>query len=156
MIFETKEDIKAPIEGVFPHVADFVGFERAALRRGAEISRTDDLRAVGPGMAWNMAFLLRGKRREIDMELVQYEPPHSMCFNTRTGGVSGVLQVDLIALSRSSTRLNIRLEMKASNLTGRLLLQSLKLAKSGITNRVNAKLYEFARSTEDRLGVRTL
>jgi hypothetical protein len=43
--------------------------------------------------------------------------------------------------------------MTAANLTGRLLLQSLKLARSSISGRVNAKLYEFARNTEDRLGI---
>jgi len=76
-----------------------------------------------------------------------------MRFHTQTGGVSGIMNVELIALSRNSTRLSLKLEMTAANLTGRLLLQSLKLARSSISGRVNAKLYEFARNTEDRLGI---
>jgi len=151
MIFETKEDINAPIENVFPHISDFPGFERSALRRGAEVKRLDTLREAGPGMKWDLRFLLRGKRREFQLEMVHYDPPNGMRFHTTTPGVNGVMHVDLIALSRSSTRMNIKLEMQASNLTGRLLLQSLKLAKSSIAGRVNVKLYEFARSTEERL-----
>jgi len=50
MIFETKEDINAPIEQVFPHISDFADFERSALRRGAEVARLDNLRTAGPGM----------------------------------------------------------------------------------------------------------
>jgi len=84
--------------------------------------------------------------------MVSFDPPNGMRFNSQTAGVTGVMQVELIALSRGSTRLSIRLEMSAANLTGRLLLQSLKLARSNIANRVNAKIYEFARSTEERLG----
>lgn len=153
MIFETKEDINAPIGRVFPCISDFAGFERSALRRGVKITRLDSLQAPGPGMIWDLVFRLRGKRREVQLELVQMEAPHLMRFHTKSGGVAGVMTVELIALSKQSTRLVLHLEMKAANLTGRLLLQSLKLAKSSLVSRVNAKLYEFARGTEQRLGL---
>ena len=152
MIFETREDINAPIDRVFPYISDFAGFERSALRRGAEVKRLDNLRQPGPGMKWDLKFLLRGKRRNFQMEMVSFDPPNGMRFHTQTTGVNGVMHIDLIALSRTSTRMNIKLELQATNLTGRLLLQSLKLARSNITSRVNTKLYEFARGTEDRLG----
>ena len=53
MKLATREDIDAPIEAVFEQLSDFDGFERAALRRGAEVRahrRAD--RHVGAGMAW--------------------------------------------------------------------------------------------------------
>lgn len=153
MIFQTQEDINAPIGQVFPLVSDFAGFERAALRRGAEVQRRDSLREPGPGMKWDLKFSLRGKRREVQLEMAQYEPPQSMRFFSTTPGVDGVLTIDLIELSRSTTRLVIRLEMTAQNLTGKLLLQSLKLAKGPLTSRVESKLYDFARGTEKRLGL---
>jgi len=151
MIFETKEDINAPIEKVFPQIADFAGFERSALRRGADVKRLDTLREPGPGMKWDLKFKLRGKRRDFGLEMAQYDPPNGMRFHTTTTGVDGVMHVDLIALSRTSTRLSIKLEMQANNLSGRLLLQSLRLAKSNIAGRVNTKLHEFARGTENRI-----
>ena len=152
MIFETREDINAPIDRVFPYLSDFDGFERSALRRGAEVKRLDNLRSAGPGMKWDLKFRLRGKKREFQMEMVSFDPPNGMRFHTQTTGVNGVMYIDLIALSRSSTRMNMKLEMQATNLTGRLLLQSLKLAQSNIASRVNAKLYEFARGTEKRIN----
>ena len=85
MIFETKEDINAPIEQVFPHISDFAGFERSALRRGAEVARLDNLRTAGPGMKWDLKFNLRGKLRDVHMEMVHYAPPTSMRFHKQKG-----------------------------------------------------------------------
>lgn len=153
MIFQTQEDIHAPIGQVFPLVSDFAGFERAALRRGAEVLRKDNLREPGPGMKWDLRFDLRGKRRDVELEMAQYDPPQSMRFFTYASGVEGVMTVDLIELSRNTTRLVIRLEMRANTLTGKLLLQSLKLAKGTLVGRVESKMYDFARGTEKRLGL---
>ena len=37
MKFSTKEDIDAPIDAVFDMLCEFDQFERAAMRRGAEV-----------------------------------------------------------------------------------------------------------------------
>ena len=68
MQFSTKEDIEAPIAEVFDMLYEFESFERAAMRRGAEVRRVDDLAAPGVGMMWQAVFDLRGKRREVELE----------------------------------------------------------------------------------------
>ena len=47
-----RTDIQAPVEFVFDAISDFDFWERAALRRGAEVTRTDKLRQPAPGMSW--------------------------------------------------------------------------------------------------------
>ena len=50
MKFSTREDIEAPIEHVWAQISNFDAFERQALRRGAEIARSDSQGA--PGLTW--------------------------------------------------------------------------------------------------------
>ena len=151
MKFSTKEDIEVPIDHVFAQVSDFPYFERTALRRGAEMQRVDDLTAIGPGMAWDVAFELRGKRRELELELTRYDPPNSLVMSSRSASLGGYLLVDLIALSRGRTRLSIDIELLPQNLSARLLVQSLKQARGNLYKRFNLRVAEYAKDMEDRL-----
>ena len=56
MKFSTNEDVEAPIDAVFEMLCDFESFERAAMRRGAEVQRVDQLVAPGVGMIWDAVF----------------------------------------------------------------------------------------------------
>lgn len=150
MKFETKEDIEAPIEHVFGVVSNFEGFERQALRRGAEVSRLNPQQKPGVGMAWDLAFLMRGKRRELQIELTEYDPPNRMVFESRSPSMGGHMVVDLVALSLGRTRLGIEIELMPQNLSARLLVQSLKLARGNLNKRFHIRVAEFARDTEER------
>ncbi len=58
-------------------LSDFDAWERGAMRRGAEVERTDALARPGPGMAWAATFPYRGKRREIEVRLDDVVAPGS-------------------------------------------------------------------------------
>ncbi|WP_306005403.1 SRPBCC family protein [Aquicoccus porphyridii] len=149
MIFTTKEDIEAPLEHVFGVVSDFDRFERLALRRGAEVSRMDRLQQPGLGMMWHIAFQMRGKRREIQIELTEYDPSNRMVFESRSPNIGGHMIVDLVALSRLRTRLGLEIELKPLTLSTRLLVQSMKLAKGSLNKRFKVRVAEYAKATED-------
>ena len=152
MKFSAKEDIEAPIEAVFDMVSDFEGIERSALRRGAEVQRVDAMRASGVGMEWDVAFMMRGRRREVRLTLSGFEPPNSIRVDATSTGMTGHFAVDLLALSRTRTRMSVELELKPQNLSSRLLIQSLKLAKTNLTKRFKLRVAEYVRTMEDRLG----
>ncbi|KPP88428.1 MAG: Polyketide cyclase / dehydrase and lipid transport [Rhodobacteraceae bacterium HLUCCO07] len=149
MIFTTKEDIEVPREHVFAAVSDFDRFERQALRRGAEISRLDVQTEPGLGMMWHIAFRFRGKRREIQIELVEYDPPNRMVFESRSPNVDGQMIVDLVALSPHRTRLRLEIELRPTTLAARLLVQSMKLAKGNLNKRFKIRVAEYAKATEE-------
>ena len=154
MKFSAREDIEAPIDFVFEQVTDFQAFERSALRRGAEVQRVDALPEPVVGMAWDASFKLRGKMREVKMELTDIDPPNGLTLSSRSKTMGGDMVVDLVALSRARTRLNVALQLRPMNLASRLLVQSLRLARSNLTTRFQTRTAEFARELEDRF-VRT-
>ena len=152
MKFSAREDIEAPIDFVFTQLTDFQSFERSALRRGAEVQRSDNLAEPGVGMAWNIIFKLRGKMRELDMELTHLDVPNGLVLSSRSTKMGGHMVVDLVALSRRRTRMSADIELKPINLSSRLLVQSLKLARGNLTGRYKLRVAEFARDLEDRFA----
>ena len=150
MKFSAKEDIEAPIEFVFAEISDFQAFERSALRRGAEVQRVVDKPAPGVGMAWDVSFKLRGKARELQMELTDFTPPHGMVLSSRSPSMGGHLVVDLVALSRGRTRMGVDISLEPKNLSSRLLVQSLKLARGNLTKRFKLRVAQFAKDIEER------
>ena len=152
MKFSTRTDIDAPIEHVFAELSDFQGFERSAMRRGAQIRRVDTQAAPGPGMAWEAAFPFRGKTREMRIELETYEAPTLMGFAGRSPGLTGFCEVELIALSPKKTRLRLALDLRPQTLSARLLIQSMKLAKSSLSKKFDARVEGYSRDIAARYG----
>ncbi len=150
MKFSTREDIAAPIDRVFEELSDFSRFERAILRRGADVARTDTLDRPGPGMCWVSRFTFRGKPREIRSELVEHQAPEKLRLLSRSDGLEGQMSVDLVQLSPRQTRVFLNLDLKPNTLSSRLFLQSLRLAKATLTRRFKTGLHDFARDIERR------
>ncbi len=150
MKFSTKEDIEAPVEAVFDMLCNFESYERAAMRRGAEVQRVDDLALPGIGMKWQTTFELRGKRREMEIEMIRFERPTEMILESRSTSVVALMTLELMALSRSRTRILVALDIKPQNLSARLLVQSFKLAKTSLTKKYKLRVAEYAKSLEER------
>lgn len=149
MKFSTKEDIEAPIDQVFQMVTDFDNLERQAMRRGADIRRTDD-GPKGEGMSWRAAFQFRGKMRDVDIKITRFEAPHVVVADSTSGGLDARCVVELVALSRRRTRMSFDMELIPNTLSSRLLVQSLKLARGRMTKRFHLRMAEYAKDLEDR------
>lgn len=150
MQFSSKEDIEAPIEQVFAMLSEFESYERSAIRRGIEVIRTDDFTDPAVGCSWNTRFKLRGKMRDLELNLVDYERPNSMRFESISSGLTGAMTLDLVALSPQRTRMGVLIELTPKTLAARLLVQSLKLAKSNITKRFKLRVADYAKNLEER------
>ncbi|SEL60503.1 Polyketide cyclase / dehydrase and lipid transport [Roseovarius azorensis] len=150
MRFTSKADIEAPIDHVFARITDFQTLERAALRRGAEVRRNDERASPGVGMGWHASFMLRGKRREIETELTEYNPPSGVTVLARSTLLSGRMDVDLVALSPGRTRMTVDLAVTPKTLAARLMVQSLKLARANLANRFRSRVAGYAVDLEER------
>ncbi|KJS40608.1 SRPBCC family protein [Roseovarius sp. BRH_c41] len=150
MQFSGKEDIEAPIERVFEEITDFQAFERSALRRGADVKRTDTLGAPGVGMSWHAAFKLRGKQRKVDVSVADYDPPNGITLGLMSASIEGQMIAELVALSRGRTRMTVTLVLQPRSLAARLMMQSLRLARGNLTKRFKVRLAEYAMDVEER------
>lgn len=150
MKLATREDIAAPIEAVFEQISDFDGFERAALRRGADVVRTDNLGVPGAGMAWRTGFEFRGRERKADLELVEYDAPNGMRLEAKSPGVEIDMVIELVAMSRGRTRMNMSVDARPRTIPARLMMQSLKLARQNVLKRFRKRVGEFAADVESR------
>jgi len=144
----THEDIAAPIHEVFAVISDFENLERAVLRRGAEVARTDTLSAPGAGMCWSATFDFQGKAREVTTEITDYCPPESVTLRISASGLSGMSVVELVALSADQTRMAVAVDVTAQSMTGRVLMQTLRLARGKIAERFESGIARFARELE--------
>ena len=150
MQFAATEDIEAPIEAVFAEITDFKRFEHGAKRRGAEVVRTDALSEPGIGMCWQARISLRGQMRDLTLRLSAYDPPNGIVIDVDAATVEAVMRVDLVALSRARTRIGVDLGVMPRNLAGRLMIQSVKLARGDLAKRFRLRVADYAMDVEDR------
>ena len=145
MKFSTREDIEVPVDDVFARIADFDTFERMALRHGAQVTRRD---GPGPGTTWQVRADIRGKPREMRIALVRLDAPDGLTVDIASAGIVGALVVELVALSRSRTRMRVALEVRPQTLSARLSIQSARLARGTLTKRYKGRIAQFAREIE--------
>lgn len=150
MKLSTREDIEAPLAFVFETFADTDGWERAALRRGAEVTRTDRIQGFGPGMAWNVGFLYRGKMRRIAVKLAAVDAPNALTFQGFGKMVDAEVKVGFVEMSARRTRISVALEVKPRNLAARVFLQSLKLARGKVERKFEARVAALCAEIEER------
>lgn len=149
MKFSSKEDVEAPIGHVFERLSDFDAHERAAIRRGMEVRRTDRRVVPGVGASWHALFDLRGRRRDVDIVVSAFDAPNRIHFSSDSQGLTGLMTMDLVPLSAMRTRMAIEVDLKPKTLQARLLIQSLKLTKKSLTKRFKLRVAEYAKSVED-------
>ncbi|WP_424831597.1 SRPBCC family protein [Ruegeria sp.] len=150
MQFSAQEDITAPIDTVFDMVADFERFERMAMRRGVDVRRVDGPVPPAAGTTWETVLKIRGKPRQITVEMTDCRRPSILRFHSASKGMNGATVVELLALSQRRTRLSIDMSLAAKSLPARLLLQSLKLGQSRFRRQFQTRLSDFARELEER------
>ncbi len=150
MKFSTRQDIEAPIDYVFARTADFSALERQAMRRGIVVDRADNLQSNGIGICWNVAYPYRGKTRKIRGELTEYDAPNSYLIQSVSGGIEADFDVEFLPLSRGRTRLLVGLQLTPKSLSARLLVQSMKLAKSSLDDRFVTRITQFASDVQNR------
>jgi len=91
-----------------------------------------------------------GKRRDVKIEMITFDRPNEMAAESLSQGMNGVMTLELMALSPNRTRVVVGFEIRPQNLSARLFVQSLKLAKGTLTTRYKKRVAEHAKTLEER------
>ena len=148
MKLSNRQDIDAPIESVYAAASDFAAIERMMAKRGVVLESDPASPESGPGRRWSAKASWRGRTHSIRSELVSVDQGQGYAIESVSGGVVCMTVVDLVALSRTRTRLFGSMELRPTTLSARLLLQSLRLAKGRLTGRLKTRMAEFGQRIE--------
>ena len=152
MKISSREDVEAPIDQVFSVVSDFSKFREHMQERGVEIVEDATGPEAGVGHRWSAKFNWRGRARALDAELTELEPGQGYTIMSHSSGVNCTTVVDLVALSKTRTRILVSLDLRPTTLSSRLLVQSLKLAKGKLAARLKERMAVLARRIEGGIG----
>jgi uncharacterized protein YndB with AHSA1/START domain len=150
MKLTTRQDIEAPLEFVYARLTDFDHFERMAMRRGAEVERTDRLRTPGIGMAWRLKFTFRNRLRTVLVRFADAEPGSHLAWAFDSPSLEGTARVDLVSLSARRTRMTIVSDARPKTLAARLVMQSMRLAKGRIQRKFDVAAGQLANMIEEQ------
>jgi hypothetical protein len=145
-----KQDVEAPVAFVYKVLTDYDGWERSAMRRGADVNRTDKLRQPGPGMTWIAKFFYRGKDRTVTIRVDAMDGPGHLAIAMFSPVVEASCKMDLLELAAKRTRMHVEMDTKPKTFGAKLYFQSLKLAKARVERNVQKRFMTLAAEIEER------
>jgi hypothetical protein len=145
-----KYDIEAPVAYVYTQLTDFEAWERMALRRGVEVTRTDRLTRPGAGMQWQVSFALRGKERRLSLRIAAFSPTSHLAIALASTMFDGEVVLDLLDLAPDRTRCEVRLDVKPRTIGARIYVQTLRLARKKVDRSFAQRVAQLAIEIEDR------
>ena len=140
MKFKVSEDVDAPQEMVCARFTDFSGFEEDARGRGAILNRVGNWTQTVQGVEWRGEVTVRGKSRPITAKVTQLVPQELCVVDSRIGGMNCHQEIIFVPLSTTVTRVALMLDLSADTLTARLLLQTMKLARGRVLQKLQGVL----------------
>lgn len=143
MKFSTRQDADLSAEALFHAVSNFDDIGRMLTRRGAVLRRLDSLSEPGTGMNWQIGFDWRGRPREVAVELARYDPPETLVLRGQSELFDLTIQMTVLALGRTRSRLIFETDILPRGMKARLLLQTAKLGKSQLDRKFAKRIGEF-------------
>ena len=150
MKFSLRQDTDLPADQLFDAVTDFPRLERMLVRRGVDVRRLDPAQEPGAGMAWDLAFDMRGARRELRLDVAQFDRPEKIQILGESDLFRLTLELSVIALTRAKSRMIFEVEAKPQNMRARLMLQTAKLGIAQLDRKFAKRAGEFISSLAAR------
>ena len=143
MKFSARSDVRVPAEQVFAKFCDYQRHERAAMRRGVNLTRARTTNAFEPGLGWDAAVSFRGKIRKFNVELTDVQHNERIDYKIMGRSLKGAGSVEILALTPNKSRVAYTIEVRPKNFAARLLIQSLRVIKPKLNRKFKRRAQEF-------------
>ncbi|MEM0976860.1 MAG: SRPBCC family protein [Pseudomonadota bacterium] len=145
MELNAKQDIDVPIDFVYASMVDFSAHERRATAAGYTLKRD----VAGPEVwSWSVRFEWRGRLRDLQFSAGDFQKPEHFALSGKSENIDLYVDVKLIRLAPSLTRVRLKMSLKGKSLKARLMIQSARLAKKTVIKRLASRMRGVAREIE--------
>jgi uncharacterized protein YndB with AHSA1/START domain len=151
MKLNTHHELNASIDRVFDALSNTDRWEVAARRRGVGVVRAAYFTDLREGAAWDVKASFRGKPREIRLTLTELRRPERMVFSGTSEMFRAEVACDLGPIPAGRTRIDVSVDVKPNTLAGRIMLQSLALAKGKVQKRFAQRVGQLLKELDKRL-----
>ena len=148
MKFSTQKTVGVPSQHLFAAFRDFEEFEQLLMERGAEVRRTGDGDGTGLGMSWDVVFTYRGKRRTACAVVSALSHGENIMIDMTNADMDGQFDVVVEKVTAHKSRVKVGLKVIPKTISTRLLIQSLKLAKSQMTKNFANRIRKYCDKIE--------
>lgn len=149
MKFKVSEDVDAPADITWAIFTDFSAIESEIRGRGAEIARVGNWPQAAVGRGWRGQVSIRGRMRPVTSEISSMDADERCEIRTNVGGMDALYEMTFVELRPDMTRVQVVLDMSAHTLSARLALQTLKLARGRVLQRLQGLLARQGNLAED-------
>jgi hypothetical protein len=150
MKLTVKTDIDAPVEFVHAYLGDSTSWEREAARRGVEVERPADMPLTGVGAGWRIKLRFRGRVRKVLVRVDQIVQDEVIGYSFEGQALFGTTEMETKALSPRRSRLKLSIEAKPKTLAARLFLNTLRLARRKVEERMEKRVAQLGARIEER------
>ncbi len=140
--------IKVPQAFAFERATDFERFEAEGFGNLAPFEPRNKIRAPELGARWRTAAEFQGRPRRFVLELLEIENPGTLVLGNKSEKYDVEARFTFTEAAEAETTFDFTLNAKAQSITGKLILQTIQLARARIVKSMQADFDKMAERME--------
>jgi hypothetical protein len=140
--------INVPLHFAFARASDFERFEVEGFGALAPFEPRNNIRAPALGARWRTAAEFQGRPRRFSLELLEIVEPNMLVLGNKSEKYDVEARFAFTKAGAKSTKFDFTLNAKAQSITGKLILQTIQLARARIVKSMQTEFDKMAESME--------
>ncbi len=138
MKFDYKTTINVPVEYAFARLTDFDKFEKEGFGNISKFTPVGDISAPNIGAKWKVRSEFQGRQRSYALQLRKLVANETVVLGNGSDKFDVEACFGLSKMDSTKTNFTFELNASAKTITGRLIMQTMQLARSRIEKKLSA------------------